>query len=102
MLYLDDFLKTPTELKNRVDTPTKPPYQDVMLAYEIINARTITGKKTIISSEHHLPEIISYETACGGRIHRATQNGKFSFNIGRSPERRYSLHQIPKEMQDIS
>lgn len=91
VLYLDDFLKTPTEIKNGVDVPTKPPYQDAVLAYEAINARSITKKKTIISSEHHLPEIISYEAACGGRIHNATQNGRFSFNVGRSPDRRYSL-----------
>lgn len=91
ILYVDDFLKTSTKIINGTDVPDKPEQADLKHAYQVIDARTVSGKKTIISSEHFLPEIITYESATGGRIHRATQNGKFAFNIGRNPERRYSL-----------
>lgn len=91
VLYLDDFLKTTTEVVNGVDVPSKPSPQELVLAYIVINARSLSNKKTIISSEHFLPEIVDYESATGMRIHNKTQNGRFAFNIGRNPSRRYSL-----------
>lgn len=59
VLYIDDFLK-PLDKKSES--------AEISFAYEIINARYISGKKTIISSELHLDRVGMLDRAIAGRI----------------------------------
>ena len=66
VLYIDDFfkMKRGSEIK---DT-------DVRLAYEILNYRYCDpNKRTIISSEWNLEQIIDADQALGGRIRERTR-----------------------------
>ena len=69
VLYIDDFLKTSHKVNNK---PT-PPESDLNSAYEIINARAISGKRTIITSELHIADISALDEATGGRISEMSQ-----------------------------
>ena len=61
-LYIDDFLK------GRVGDADKN------LAFEIINARyNDASKRTIISSERPMPEILSLDEAIGSRIYERSR-----------------------------
>lgn len=99
ILYLDDFLKSETAydrdgrilLDNGVPRPARPSSSELKYAYEIINARSISGRKTIISSEHLLDEISAYDSAISGRIKQHAGNGKFIANAARFPDRNYRL-----------
>ncbi len=56
VLYIDDFLKgSVTEA-------------DIKLAFEIINARYVSGLKTLFSSERDIREVLAIDEAVGGRI----------------------------------
>ncbi|MCR4889158.1 MAG: ATP-binding protein [Ruminococcus sp.] len=83
VLYIDDFLKTPT---NANGVPDKPLTEDVRNAYTVINARYFANKKTIISSEHFISEYNTYDGAAAGRI---KQMAKIIIQIERKPERDY-------------
>lgn len=60
VLYLDDFLKTAGN--------AKPSDEALNYALEIINARYIRDKKTIISTEFMDKELIDFDEALGSRI----------------------------------
>jgi DNA replication protein DnaC len=60
VLYLDDFLKTAGN--------AKPSDEALNYALEIINARYIRDKKTIISTEFMDKELIGFDEALGSRI----------------------------------
>ena len=62
VLYIDDFLKG------------KVTEADLNAAFEIINARyNDAGKRTIISSERPMPEILSLDEAIGSRIYERSR-----------------------------
>lgn len=58
VLYLDDLFKGRTTAADR------------QLAWEIINARYVADRTTIISSELHLSQIADIDDAIGGRIYQ--------------------------------
>lgn len=94
VLYIDDFLKTATEnssMTGFVDKPDIPANAEMKMAKEVINMRTISRKKTIISSEHFLEEVTRYDSATGGRIQEMTENGRFAVSINRDSSRKYGL-----------
>lgn len=77
VLYIDDFLKGGTS------------DADIRLAFEIINARYADlRKRTIISSEMSLREIISLDEAIGSRIFERSKD----FRI-KAPEENYRLRE---------
>lgn len=86
ILYIDDFWKA-----ERGDSEPKPPASaEIKAGYDIINARALQrkeGKRTIISSEYYLSEIIGLDTATGGRIKQKC--GGRLIQIERHPERDY-------------
>lgn len=79
VLYIDDFFK--------VRNGAKVTDAEVNLAFEIINYRyNDIKKRTIISSEHPLPEILDMDEALGGRIYERCK----SFNI-KAPSQNWRL-----------
>lgn len=68
ILYIDDFLKTP---RNQ-----QPDTEALSYALEIIDARYKADKKTILSTEFMIDEIISFDEALGGRIREKTYGNK--------------------------
>lgn len=68
VLYIDDFLKMPGNIDPTPD----------MLSYalEIIDARYKADKRTILSTEFFVDEIISFDEALGGRIREKTVGNK--------------------------
>lgn len=87
VLYIDDFLQTPTN--ERTHRPERPKDTALGYAFELINSRVISGKKTIISSEHYFDEIEKYDEALAGRIQEHAGKGKYIMNISASPDRNY-------------
>lgn len=65
VLYIDDFWK--------VGYGEDPLKGDINLAFEIINSRYNTQKRTLISSEFGLEEIIKTDEAIGSRIYERTR-----------------------------
>ena len=82
ILYIDDFLKTPSD-ENGV--PEKPQIEDIRNAYTVINARYFAKKKTIISSEHFMSDYERYDGAAAGRIKQMSE----LIQIERNSERNY-------------
>lgn len=80
VLYLDDFLKIKDE--NKI-----PQMMD--FAFEVIDARYISRKMTIISSEYFITEIEAFDAATAGRIYQMAGNNFIS--IARKPERNYRI-----------
>lgn len=66
VLYIDDFLKTGRGENTQAKRPSTG---DLNLAFQIINNRYGGKKTTIISSEHTIDELISYDEAVGSRIY---------------------------------
>ena len=77
LLYVDDLFKTGRGEGQHRQRPTAA---DLNLAFEIINARYVSRKPTIISSESTLPEIIHFDAAIGGRVKEMC--GRFCLNLG--------------------
>lgn len=77
LLYVDDFFKPVNGM-----TPTGA---DIRLAYEILNARYVNKKPTIISSELYLDEIEDVDEAVGSRIYELAKDYKLM--IKRDPSR---------------
>lgn len=71
VLYIDDFLKTERGENGRAG---KPSTGDLNLAFQIINNRYCGRKITIISSEHTIDELISYDEAIGSRVYEMSRN----------------------------
>lgn len=78
ILYIDDFLKTS-------DT------SDIKMAYEIINARSIKGLRTIISTELSKNQIATMDMAICGRINQFCDK-KYWVEIENKVERNYRLY----------
>lgn len=81
VLYIDDFLKTPDNVR-----PT-----DEMLSYalEVINSRYVADKKTILSSEFFISDIEKFDEALGGRITEKSRGSKIQ--VIRGEGRNYRL-----------
>lgn len=89
IVYIDDLFK-PIQ-GNASATGT-----DIRIAYEILNYRYIGGKKTIISSEMHIKEILALDEALGGRIAEMAGT-KYMLNIKKDSARNYRLRGIGAE-----
>lgn len=79
LLYIDDFLKTERGENGKAAKPTTG---DLNLAFQIINNRYCSKKITIISSEHTIDELISYDEAVGSRIYEMSRKNCVVFPFG--------------------
>ena len=84
VLYIDDFFKTRRNRNGDVQVPSDA---DVKLAYQIINYRYVAKKKTIISSEWLIDELMDFDEATSSRIYEMSKGS--ILNINRSKERNY-------------
>lgn len=75
VLYIDDFLKS------------SKPENEINYAFEIINSRYISRKRTIISSEMTIKDINNIDSATGGRIF--AQSRKFMIQISKDFNKNY-------------
>lgn len=86
ILYIDDFLKTTHRGENGRLAPSE---SELNTAYEIVNARVISGKKTIISSEFHVKDISSLDEATGGRISEKSEGWQIQINFQKNRNYRF-------------
>ncbi len=80
VLYLDDFLKNLD--KNALG-------RELAIAYDVIQARYAARRRTIISSELFLTEIMSLDAATGGRISESARG--FIVQMSRGEGRNYRV-----------
>lgn len=80
VLYIDDFFKTSED--------SKPTAADIKLAYMILNDRYSSEKRTLISSEYNLVELLNIDEAVGSRIAEMAKN---NVNVKREKARNYRL-----------
>lgn len=80
IIYIDDFLKSID--KRQIES-------ELNYAYEIINARYLANKKTIISTELHMEDILRLDTATGSRI--TEKSSGWMIQIKNDPGRNYRL-----------
>lgn len=85
VLYIDDFMKT--EIKN--NAYVEPPINEVKQGYNVINARYLANKKTIISAEFFIDEMSKIDSAVGGRIKQKC--GKYMIQSIRDNTRNYRM-----------
>lgn len=86
VLYIDDFLKTTH--KDQYGK-LKPSETELNTAYEIVNSRIISGKKTVISSELNITDISVLDEATGGRISEASENWQIILNYDKTRNFRF-------------
>ena len=86
VLYIDDLFKTG---KSENQARQRPTTADINLAFEIINARDIQKKVTIISSESTLSDLIDIDEATAGRIKKNC--GPYCINIAQDRSKNYRL-----------
>lgn len=86
VLYIDDLFKTGKSEKQGAQRPTQG---DINLAFEILNARYIQKKPTIISSESTLVDLIDIDEAIAGRIKQ--RSGDYCINIAPDRNKNYRL-----------
>lgn len=79
VLYIDDFMKSLD--RSKINT-------ELNFAFEIINARYIAGKPTIISSELDISQLNALDNALAGRV--VEKSGKFTISISGS-DKNYRL-----------
>lgn len=83
VLYIDDFLKTPRN--------EEPSEGDLKIAIELINSRYISkGKRTLISTEFTVDDIIDMDESMGSRIVERC-NEEFEINMPKDSRRNYRL-----------
>jgi len=87
VLYIDDFFKTRRSRTGEVQYPSDA---DIKLAYQIINFRYTANKKTIISSEWILDELMNFDDATSSRIYEMCRGGSM-LQIDRLTERNYRM-----------
>lgn len=83
VLYIDDFLKN----MNNYDKAS-----DLDLAYQIINARYLNNKTTIISTELSKAELNTLDSAICGRI--SQKSGEYWLQIGSDNKRNYRMRDM--------
>ena len=84
VLYIDDFFK--------VQSGCTPTSSDVRIAFEILNTRLLKNKKTIISSEFGLDEMLDFDEATVSRIfEKATP---YTLNIDKDRKKNYRIKDL--------
>jgi len=84
ILYIDDLFKT------KKDTPLSP--GDINLAFELINYRyNQPDKKTIISSEKSIGELLDIDEAVGSRIYERCKMNDYCLEIAKTSENNIRL-----------
>lgn len=86
LLYIDDLFKTGRGEGQHRQRPTAA---DLNLAFEILNARYVSRRPTVISSESTLPELVSFDAAIGGRVKEMC--GRFVLNLSEDGSRNWRL-----------
>lgn len=86
VLYIDDLFKTGKSDGQAFQRPTQA---DINLAFEIINARYVQKKLTIISSECTLNDLLEIDEAVAGRIKQKC--GDYCLNIAPDRAKNYRL-----------
>lgn len=86
VLYIDDLFKPVLDESGRRKQPNPG---DIQLAFEIINARYISGRVTIISSEWTIEELQRIDPATGGRIYQMAEG--YCLSISQGKEKNYRL-----------
>lgn len=85
VLYIDDLFKT--------EQGKQPTQADIQIAFEIINYRVNNKKKTIVSTELNLSQVMDIDEATAGRM--AEMAGKdFCINISRDRNKNYRLREF--------
>ncbi len=86
VLYIDDLFKPVLDERGQRKQPNPG---DIQLAFEIINARYISGRVTIVSSEWTIEELQQIDPATGGRIYQMAESYCLSISPGK--EKNYRL-----------
>lgn len=86
ILYIDDFLKSP---KDSDGISRAPSATELRYAYEILNNRYNSSKRTLLSSEWQLQEINGFDNAVAGRIKERC--GKYVVQVQRGDDRNYRM-----------
>lgn len=81
VLYIDDFFK--------VQAGTPPSSSDIRIAFEILNSRLLQNKKTIISSEFTLLQLLDFDEATISRINEKSK--PYVLNIDKDRGKNYRL-----------
>ena len=84
VLYIDDFFK--------VQAGKEPSSSDVRIAFEILNSRLLTNKKTIISSEFSLNSMLDYDEATISRVYEKA--GEYIINIGKDRKKNHRIKDL--------
>lgn len=84
VLYIDDMFKCG---KDDGSSYQKPTQADINIAFELINARMLAKKITIISSENTIDELFSIDASVAGRIKQMC--GDFMLNISKGEGKNY-------------
>lgn len=91
VLYIDDLFKKGRGKDGENEQPTSA---DIEIAYEILNYRYIgKGYITIISSERTLADILSVDSALGGRI-KEMCGKSFALSIRKDERKNYRLKDL--------
>ena len=85
-LYIDDFMK-PMRDKSGMDGGTTA--ADIRLAFDILNARYLNDRPTIISSEWFSHELATLDEAICGRIVESA--GEYLVDVGRDAKRNWRM-----------
>lgn len=90
VLYIDDLFKPVKNDRGYIQPPTKG---DINLAVEIIDHRyRHKDLITIISCEHHIPDLEEIDSALGSRIYQMTKEN--ACNIAKTKNRNYRLRDM--------
>ena len=84
ILYIDDFFK--------VQAGNVPTSSDVRIAFEILNTRLLKNKKTIISSEFTLNEMLDFDEATVSRIFE--QATPYTVNIAKDRKKNHRIKDL--------
>lgn len=88
ILYIDDLFKTGAGQ----DGEARPTGADISIAFEIINARYVSRRATIISTELLPAELVKLDEAVGGRI--VEMAGIYAVSVSRNSARNYRLRGV--------
>ena len=84
ILYIDDFFK--------VQAGAVPTSSDVRIAFEILNSRLLSNKKTIISSEFTLKELLAFDEATVSRIFE--MSSPYVVSVSKDTKKNYRIKDL--------
>ena len=90
VLYVDDFFK----VGRSISTTLVPTDADVKLAYQIINYRYMAKKKTIVSSEWMIDELMDFDEATASRIYEMSRGYTLQIARNRDRNHRYQSEEL--------